>query len=65
MNHPSLYKHWNFTTAICFKHKTKCFGCPNWLVCSRFEDENRIHPVKKAVIETLKNIGTNGLEKFI
>ena len=64
-NSLELYGSWNFTTACCYKYRTKCILCPNQLVCSQFEDEEYMHPIKKATMMTLKNIGIEGIERFI
>lgn len=63
-NELDLYDRWNFTTACCFKYKTKCVLCPNQLVCKDFKKENEIHPVKLATMLTYANIGKKGLERF-
>lgn len=63
----NLYYTWNFTTAICYKHKCKCDYCPNEIVCNLYGHYFRpkgMHPIKYATLNTLRNIGTEGLEKF-
>ena len=67
-----LYWAWTFQTACCFKHKTKCNGCPNDLVCNKYKlcmkegkKDYDIHPIKYATLMTYKNIGLEGIERYI
>jgi len=59
-----IYMRWNYTTACCFKYKTQCNECPNQLVCSKFENEDEMHPMKYATMVTFRNIGRKGLDRF-
>lgn len=59
-----LYDNWNFTTACCFKYKTRCEICPNELVCAGYKEEGKMHPVKKATMLTYENIGLKGYERW-
>lgn len=63
-----MYRHWNYTTACCFLHKTKCELCPNEIVCSKINKpvgDYYIHPIKYATLKTYANIGVKGLDKFL
>ena len=59
-----IYQRWNYTTACCFKYKTKCVLCPNNIVCEGFKKEGQMHPMKYATMMTYRNIGTKGLNNF-
>lgn len=52
----SRYKHWNYTTACCFKHKAYCQECPNNIICNQIKNyktnEYNIHPAKYAMLMT-------------
>ena len=62
-----FFKRWNYTTACCFKYKTKCADCPNCIVCEMYSDLGKnkynIHPIKYATLMTYSNIGVKGLEE--
>ena len=61
------YYVWNFTTACCYRHKCNCDGCPNEIVCEKYAHWFRpygMHPIKYATMNTLRNIGTEGLERY-
>lgn len=53
------YRHWNYTTACCFKYKGKCLECPNNIVCSQIKhyrvNEYNIQPAKYAMLMTYAN----------
>ena len=59
-----MYMKWNYTTACCFKHKTKCDECPNEIVCEEYKKENEIHPIKYATLMTYRNIGLKGYRDY-
>ena len=59
-----IYQRWNYTTACCYRYKTDCSICPNRIVCGDFKKEDQIHPIKYATMVTLRNVGTEGLERF-
>ena len=58
-NNRARYKHWNYTTTCCFKHKGNCAECPNNLVCGQKRaykrNEYGIHPAKYAMLMTYAN----------
>lgn len=67
-----LYWEWTFQTACCFKYKTKCKECPNDIVCNKYNScmkesqmDYKIHPIKYATLQTYKNIGLKGIERYI
>ena len=53
------YRHWNYTTACCFKYKGNCLECPNNWVCKQIKgalpNEYGIHPAKYAMLMTYAN----------
>lgn len=61
-----IYFRWNYTTACCYKYKTKCAICPNQITCSIVENKiHGMHPIKYAMLKTLENIGLQGIERFV
>lgn len=61
-----MYRHWNYTTACCFLHKTNCEKCPNKIVCAQIKrpvGDYKIHPVKYATLKTYANIGLEGFKR--
>lgn len=62
-----IYYTWNFTTACCYKQHCQCDYCPNEIVCERYGNyfrPNGMHPIKYATMCTVRNIGTNGIERY-
>ena len=61
------FQKWNYTTACCFKYKTRCEKCLNQVVCKIYSDVSdnpyKIHPIKFATLMTYSNIGLDGLEE--
>lgn len=60
-----MYMKWNYTTACCFLHKTKCENCPNNIVCEKFDNETEMHPIKYSTLMTYRNIGLEGIREYL
>ena len=63
-----MFYKWNFTTAICFKNRMICGRCNNQEVCAVepiHTNKYNMRPVKYAALMTYKNIGLQGIERYI
>lgn len=64
---PSIYKQWTFGSYLCWKNNCTCEGCSEKRICDSVKPMAHIpykmKPMKYAVMNLVKNVGTEGLDE--